>query len=165
MQNRRKKHLLEEDLQFSSEEEFEEIPEDAEQKQWEGVQESQQDDSQQAAMAMMELGNMSFYSSQGQVTDVKGKSNNYPKVDYLNHETEPHKSFRGEHGRGSELRPVGFPSGRSAKQKYRIEQWSDNERERKRQRRKYRNESWTGTHSRNSAKWNQNGLALIIFFF
>ncbi|KAL0280152.1 UNVERIFIED_CONTAM: hypothetical protein PYX00_001531 [Menopon gallinae] len=89
MQNRRKKHLLEEDLQFSSEEEFEEIPEDAEQssKQWEGIQENQQDDSQQAAMAMMELGNMGFYPSQGQVTDVKEESMdvdpNYDPSDFL----------------------------------------------------------------------------------
>lgn len=65
---------MEEDLQFSSEEEFEEIPEDMESssKQWEGVQDIQQDDSQQAAMVMMELGNMGFYQSQNQVQDIKG---------------------------------------------------------------------------------------------
>lgn len=41
-------------------------------KQWEGVQDTQHDDSQQAAMVMMELGNMGFYQSQSQVTDIKG---------------------------------------------------------------------------------------------
>ena len=70
LQRRDKTHVLEEDLQFSSEEEFEDIGDDGEGK-WKG-QDISQDDSQQAAIAMMELGNDSFYGSQGQVTDMKG---------------------------------------------------------------------------------------------
>lgn len=59
-------------MQFSSEEEFEEMGEEGESK-WKR-QDNQQDDSQQAAMAMMELGSGGFYATQGQISDVKGTS-------------------------------------------------------------------------------------------
>ncbi|KAK6628726.1 hypothetical protein RUM43_002542 [Polyplax serrata] len=84
-QGRDKTHVLEEDLQFSSEEEFDDMRDDSELK-WKR-DDNPQDDSQQAAMAMMELGGGGYFSTQEQVTDVKEESMdvdpNYDPSDFL----------------------------------------------------------------------------------
>jgi len=55
-------------LQFSSEEEMEEIP--MEENVWTGEALEQQDE--QAAMAMVQLGNISYYSDQADLVKVEG---------------------------------------------------------------------------------------------
>lgn len=66
---------MEEDLQFSSEEEPEEgLGLEGGGDEWgaEGMEQIPQDESQQAAMAMVQLGNLGFYAEQGELAEVKG---------------------------------------------------------------------------------------------
>lgn len=73
-QIRDKKHLLEEDLQFSSEEEMEEMQMEPTEWATEGVEQLPQDESQQAAMAMVQLGGINYYTDQGgELVEIKGK--------------------------------------------------------------------------------------------
>lgn len=108
---------LEEDLQFSSEEEFDEVPlSDGEgddnkmsiivsaEVPSDAINVGADDDSQQAAEAMMQLGNIGFYQQTEQNEPVMFKGTIYS--------FQINTSFnyiivrRGEHGRGSELRSI-----------------------------------------------------------
>ncbi|XP_046733883.1 transcription initiation factor TFIID subunit 1 [Diprion similis] len=95
----KKKDVLEEDLQFSSEDEFDEVPfgtdEQSEQTEMEALEVSEMreagevpadDDSQQAAEAMVQLGNVGFYTGEQQMLQQEESMDvdpNYDPSDFL----------------------------------------------------------------------------------
>ncbi|RLU17198.1 hypothetical protein DMN91_011267 [Ooceraea biroi] len=97
--NSKKKDVLEEDLQFSSEDEFDEVPfgadEHSEQNEMETLELSEvreesvvlaDDDSQQAAEAMVQLGNVGFYMGEQQLLQQDESMDvdpNYDPSDFL----------------------------------------------------------------------------------
>ncbi|KYQ50337.1 Transcription initiation factor TFIID subunit 1 [Trachymyrmex zeteki] len=96
--NSKKKDVLEEDLQFSSEDEFDEVPfgtdEHSEQNETEALELSEvregvvlaDDDSQQAAEAMVQLGNVGFYMGEQQLLQQDESMDvdpNYDPSDFL----------------------------------------------------------------------------------
>lgn len=93
----KKKDVLEEDLQFTSEDEFDEVPfgadEQSEQTEIEALEASEMredvpadDDSQQAAEAMVQLGNVGFYTGEQQLLHQEESMDvdpNYDPSDFL----------------------------------------------------------------------------------